>query len=67
MKNRKREIRTSGSVRDEDGQHPQLLGQKTAALQSVVIARLTVLSDTVRPDRLLSAAGRDLPPSALAD
>ena len=27
MKNRKREIRTSGSVRDEDGQHPHLLGQ----------------------------------------
>jgi phosphonate transport system substrate-binding protein len=26
MKNRKREIRTSGSVRDEDGQHPHLLG-----------------------------------------
>src|SRR6516225_3116754 len=27
MKNRKREIRTSGSVRDEDGQHPHLLGR----------------------------------------
>jgi tripartite-type tricarboxylate transporter receptor subunit TctC len=29
MKNRKREIRTSGSVRDEDGQHPHLLGRRT--------------------------------------
>ena len=28
MKNRKREIRTSGSVRDEDGQHPHLLGRR---------------------------------------
>jgi tripartite-type tricarboxylate transporter receptor subunit TctC len=28
MKNRKREIRTSGSVRDEDGQHPHLLGHR---------------------------------------
>jgi hypothetical protein len=27
MRNRKREIRTSGSVRDEDGQHPHLLGR----------------------------------------
>ena len=26
MKNRKREICTSGSVRDEGGQHPHLLG-----------------------------------------
>src|SRR6516164_9555760 len=28
MKNRKREICTSGSVRDEDGQHPHLLGHR---------------------------------------
>src|ERR1700675_458002 len=28
MKNRKREIRTSGSVRDEGGQHPHLLGHR---------------------------------------
>src|SRR5436190_8011408 len=28
MKNRKREICTSGSVRDEDGQHPHLLGRR---------------------------------------
>jgi tripartite-type tricarboxylate transporter receptor subunit TctC len=33
MKNRKREIRTSGSVRDEDGQHPHLLGQRRQFLQ----------------------------------
>jgi tripartite-type tricarboxylate transporter receptor subunit TctC len=43
MKNRKREIRTSGSVRDEGGQHPHLLGRRqflrlaggTAALPTV--------------------------------
>src|SRR6266581_6523293 len=29
MKNRKREICTSGSVRDEDGQPPHLLGRRT--------------------------------------
>ena len=28
MKNRKREIRTSGSVRDEGGRHPHLLGRR---------------------------------------
>ena len=28
MKNRKREICTSGSVRDEDGQPPHLLGRR---------------------------------------
>jgi hypothetical protein len=34
MKNRKREIRTSGSVRDEDGQHPHLLGHRRQFLQN---------------------------------
>jgi tripartite-type tricarboxylate transporter receptor subunit TctC len=29
MKNRKREICTSGSVRDEDGKHPHLLGRRS--------------------------------------
>jgi tripartite-type tricarboxylate transporter receptor subunit TctC len=40
MKNRKREIRTSGSVRDEDGQHPHLLGRRTflsSAVGAVVL------------------------------
>jgi len=32
MKNRKREIRTSGSVRDEDGQPPHLLGHRRQVL-----------------------------------
>jgi hypothetical protein len=32
MKNREREICTSGSVRDEDGQPPHLLGPKFSAL-----------------------------------
>jgi len=31
MKNRKREICTSGSVRDEDGQPPHLLGREKTA------------------------------------
>jgi tripartite-type tricarboxylate transporter receptor subunit TctC len=47
MKNRKREICTSGSVRDEDGQHPHLLGRRrllylvvgAAALPSLRVAR----------------------------
>jgi tripartite-type tricarboxylate transporter receptor subunit TctC len=40
VKNRKREIRTSGSVRDEDGQHPHLLGRRTflsSAVGAVVL------------------------------
>src|SRR6516165_4001645 len=35
MKNRTREIRTSGSARDEDGQHPHLLGLVAATLPGV--------------------------------
>ena len=35
MKNRKREICTSGSVRDEDGQPPHLLGHRRQFLHLV--------------------------------
>jgi len=43
MKNRKREIRTSGSVRDEDGQHPHLLG-RDPFLQIAAAAALSAVS-----------------------
>jgi tripartite-type tricarboxylate transporter receptor subunit TctC len=46
MKNRKREIRTSGSVRDEDGQHPHLLGHRRQFLH--VAAGATALPATSR-------------------
>jgi hypothetical protein len=42
MKNRKREICTSGSVRDEDGQPPHLLGQKTALLDLPTLGRTEI-------------------------
>jgi tripartite-type tricarboxylate transporter receptor subunit TctC len=43
MKNRKREIRTSGSVRDEDGQHPHLLGRRRFLLLAAGAAALPTL------------------------
>jgi len=62
MKNRKREICTSGSVRDEDGQPPHLLGRRTflhlaagaAALPAMSQSRgdglhATVAGPTIRP------------------
>jgi hypothetical protein len=60
MKNRKREICTSGSVRDEDGQPPHLLGRRrflhlaagTASLRAVSrVARAQAYP--ARPVRLL--------------
>ena len=44
MKNRKREICTSGSVRDEDGQHPHLLGRRSFLHLAVGAAALPVVS-----------------------
>src|SRR3979490_675956 len=51
MKNRKREICTSGSVRDEDGQPPHLLGHVTGehACVDVVAAAGAVADDQVHP------------------
>jgi hypothetical protein len=46
MKNRKREIRTSGSVRDEDGRHPHLLGRHPFLLLTAGSALLLALSST---------------------
>jgi len=44
MRNRKREIRTSGSVRDEDGQHPHLLGRRQFLHFAAVAALLPAAS-----------------------
>src|SRR6476469_6935262 len=64
MKNRKREICTSGSVRDEDGQPPHLLGRRTflhlaAAAAALPVASGIVLAQTypTRPVRLMVPFG----------
>src|SRR5262244_852089 len=44
MKNRKREICTSGSVRDEDGQPPHLLGRRKFLHLAVGAAALPAVS-----------------------
>ena len=44
MKNRKREICTSGSVRDEDGQPPHLLGRRQFLYLAAGAAALTAVS-----------------------
>ena len=48
MKNRKREIRTSGSVRDEDGQHPHLLGRRDFLHLAACAAALPAASRIAR-------------------
>jgi Tripartite tricarboxylate transporter family receptor len=48
MKNRKREICTSGSVRDEDGQPPHLLGRRSFLHLAVGIAALPAVSHAAR-------------------
>ena len=48
MKNRKREICTSGSVRDEDGQPPHLLGRRNFLHLAVVAAALPTVSRIAR-------------------
>src|SRR5207302_3510668 len=48
MKNRKREICTSGSVRDEDGQPPHLLGRRRFLHLAVGAAALPALSRFAR-------------------
>src|SRR5262249_40592984 len=44
MKNRKREICTSGSVRDEDGQPPHLLGRRNFLHLAIGAAALPAVS-----------------------
>ena len=48
MKNRKREICTSGSVRDEDGQPPHLLGRRNFLRLAAGAAALPVVSRNAR-------------------
>jgi len=48
MKNRKREICTSGSVRDEDGQPPHLLGRRQFLRLGAGAAASPVLSRVAR-------------------
>ena len=48
MKNRKREICTSGSVRDEDGQPPHLLGRRNFLHLAAGAGALPVLSRIAR-------------------
>ena len=58
MKNRKREICTSGSVRDEDGQPPHLLGRRNflhlvagaAALRQRSVAKAVTSSSLANSD-----------------
>jgi hypothetical protein len=48
MKNRKREICTSGSVRDEDGQPPHLLGRRKFLHLAAGAAALPAVSRIAR-------------------
>src|SRR5215510_7370321 len=64
MKNRKREICTSGSVRDEDGQPPHLLGRRQFLRLAAGAAALPTISRVAsaqayptRPVRLIEVFG----------
>src|SRR6266436_8873723 len=63
MRNRKREICTSGSVRDEDGQPPHLLGRRTfLQLAAGAVAPLSMVriagaqTYPTRPVRIIAPA-----------
>src|ERR1700747_162754 len=56
MKNRKREICTSGSVRDEDGQPPHLLGRRNFLHLVAGAAALPAISRVARAHSILSTA-----------
>jgi len=69
MKNRKREICTSGSVRDEDGQPPHLLGRRRQFLHLAAgAAALPAVSRIARaqayPARPVRKSLSALPPEA---
>src|SRR6202795_5081717 len=67
MKNRKREIRTSGSVRDEDGQHPHLLGRPRFLHLATAAAALPPTSRMASPQPYPPRPVRWLVPMAPAD
>ena len=62
MKNRKREICTSGSVRDEDGQPPHLLGRRKflhlAAAAAALPAAMRIARAQAYPTRPVRAPPR---------
>src|SRR5262249_47395584 len=73
MKNRKREICTSGSVRDEDGQPPHLLGRRNflhlaagAAALPAATRLATALDYPTRPVHLLEGFGAGSAPDIVA-
>ena len=73
MKNRKREICTSGSVRDEDGQPPHLLGRRNflqlvagAAALPAATRLATALDYPTRPVHLLEGFGAGSEPDIVA-
>ncbi len=73
MKNRKREICTSGSVRDEDGQPPHLLGRRKFLHLATGAAALPAVSRfawaqayPTRPVRLLEGFGAGSAPDIVA-
>jgi hypothetical protein len=56
MKNRKREICTSGSVRDEDGQPPHLLGHRRQLLHlAACAAALPTISGVASRETLITS------------
>src|SRR5258708_8242233 len=73
MKNRKREICTSGSVRDEDGQPPHLLGRRKFLHLAAGAAALPAASRIARaqaypspPVHLLEGFGAGAAPDIIA-
>ena len=73
MKNRKREICTSGSVRDEDGQPPHLLGRRNFLYLAATAAALPATSRVARaqayptrPVHLLEGFGAGSAPDIVA-
>jgi tripartite-type tricarboxylate transporter receptor subunit TctC len=66
MRNRKREICTSGSVRDEDGQPPHLLGRRTFLHLAAAAAALPAVSRAVQAQAYPSRPVRLIVPIAAA-
>jgi hypothetical protein len=73
MKNRKREICTSGSVRDENGKHPHLLGRRQFLHLASGAAALPIVSQfawaqayPTRPVHLIVGTPAGLAPDIIA-